>query len=119
MSVKPGSQNARILAVLADGRWHVSTELHQRCGYMRTNSRVSELRSHGHMILGESVPGKRGTDGYRYRRVGSPLSERALHGTGRGRMVAPVAERAFLGTSVATPPRSESDEPVQLAMVVA
>lgn len=70
--MRPGSQNARLLEVLADGRWHVSTELHERCGYMRTNSRIAELRSHGHAILGESVPGKTGTDGYRYRLVTEP-----------------------------------------------
>lgn len=67
--IRPNSQNARLLAVLADGRWHVSRELHERCGYMRTNSRISELRAHGHNILGESVPGKIGTDGYRYRLI--------------------------------------------------
>lgn len=70
--MKPGSQNARLLAVLADGAWHVSRELHERCGYMRTNSRIAELRSHGHRILGESVPGKTGTDGYRYRLLVEP-----------------------------------------------
>lgn len=67
--IRPGSQNARLLEVLADGQWHVSRELHERCGYMRTNSRISELRSHGHRIVGESVPGKTGTDGYRYRLI--------------------------------------------------
>lgn len=71
--IRPGSQNARLLQVLADGEWHVSTELHERCGYMRTNSRISELRSYGHPILGESVPGKTGTDGYRYRLIVEPV----------------------------------------------
>lgn len=70
--IRPGSQNARLLEVLADGRWHLSRDLHERCGYMRTNSRIAELRSHGHDILGESVPGKTGTDGYRYRLLHDP-----------------------------------------------
>src|SRR5688500_16823657 len=65
--VRADSQTARLLAVLADGRWHLSRELHERCGYMRTNSRIAELRARGHVIAGESVPGKTGTDGYRYR----------------------------------------------------
>lgn len=71
--IRPGSQNARLLAVLSDGEWHTSRELHERCGYMRTNSRVAELRSHGHDIQGESVPGKTGTDGYRYRLLADQL----------------------------------------------
>ena len=70
--IRAGSQNARLLEVLADGEWHTSTELHERCGYMRTNSRIAELRTHGHVIAGESVPGKTGTDGYRYRLVIEP-----------------------------------------------
>lgn len=84
MSVRPGSQNARLLDVLADGEWHVSTELHERCGYMRTNSRIAELRTHGHRILGESVPGKTGTDGYRYRLldVPTPVDLLCAHGCG-------------------------------------
>jgi len=71
--IRAGSQNARLLDALADGEWHTSTELHERCGYMRTNSRIAELRSHGHRILGESVPGKTGTDGYRYRLLVEPV----------------------------------------------
>ncbi len=71
--MKPNSQNARLFAVLADGNWHLSRELHERCGYMRTNSRISELRSYGHRIAGESVPGKTGTDGYRYRLLIEPV----------------------------------------------
>lgn len=71
--IRPGSQNARLLAVLADGEWHTSRELHERAGYMRTNSRISELRGHGHRILGESIPGETGTDGYRYRLLLEPV----------------------------------------------
>ena len=76
MTVLAGSQCDRIARFLSDGEWHTSRELHEACGYMRTNSRVAELRSkHGYEIVGESVPGKVGTDGYRYRLVTSPSIE--------------------------------------------
>lgn len=46
--IKPGSQNARVLEVLADGLGHSAAEIHARAGFMRLNSRVAELRSkHG------------------------------------------------------------------------
>lgn len=101
MTVVAGSQNARLLAALSDGAWHTSRELHERCGYMRTNSRIAELRSkHGHTILGESIPGKTGTDGYRYRLVlDASLSERGT--------VRPQGHP--LGETEAAP-RSESDD---------
>lgn len=38
------SQNDRILAVLADRRPHTVTEIHERAGTCRLNSRISELR---------------------------------------------------------------------------
>lgn len=84
--IRPNSQNSRLLAVLADGRWHVSRELHERCGYMRTNSRISELRAHGHHILGESVPGKTGCDGYRYKLAASPPLEESVEESTAGSM---------------------------------
>lgn len=43
--IRPGSQNARILQVLADGQPHSAAEIHRRAGFMRLNSRVAELRS--------------------------------------------------------------------------
>ncbi len=110
--IRPGSQNDRVLQVLADGEWHTSRELHERAGYMRTNSRVSELRTHGHRILGESVPGETGTDGYRYRLV-APLSERPGAGIGRDS----VATRDDRTKPKTAGTRSESGE--QLALEVA
>jgi hypothetical protein len=45
------SQCDRVLAVLADGRAHSITEIHERAGTMRLNSRVAELRKRGHEIV--------------------------------------------------------------------
>jgi hypothetical protein len=45
------SQCQRVLDVLKDGRWHTITEIHERAGMMRLNSRVAELRSRGHNIV--------------------------------------------------------------------
>jgi len=44
------SQNARVLKVLRDMKPHTLTEIHERAGFMRLNSRVSELRSRGYLI---------------------------------------------------------------------
>lgn len=45
------SQCSRVLAVLADGLPHRMQEIHQRAGFMRLNSRISELRQRGHHIV--------------------------------------------------------------------
>ena len=51
------SQCARVLAVLDDGRPHTMTEIHERAGTMRLNSRISELRERGHTITCSRVGG--------------------------------------------------------------
>lgn len=61
------SQCAAILEVLSDGEPHTVREIHERAGYSRLNSRVSELRTRGHNIVCRHVPGCRGTDAYEYR----------------------------------------------------
>jgi hypothetical protein len=38
------------MAVLKDGAWHTAAEIHQRAGFSRLNSRISELRKKGHAI---------------------------------------------------------------------
>lgn len=48
--LKPGSQCARVLEVLSDGQPHTMREVHARAGFMRLNSRVSELRSRSFAI---------------------------------------------------------------------
>lgn len=45
------SQAKRVLLVLQDGRPHTIEEIHERAGTMRLNSRVAELRGHGHNIV--------------------------------------------------------------------
>jgi len=63
------SQCDRVLEVLADGRPHTITEIHERAGTMRLNSRISQMRSRGHNIVCERV----GQD-YRYTLI-PPLDE--------------------------------------------
>lgn len=67
------SQCDLIQRVLRDGRWHTAAEIHQRCGFSRLNSRISELRSRrGMAIVCEHVAGAgTGPDAYRYRLVGT------------------------------------------------
>lgn len=48
--IKEGSQNARILAALASGRWRTVAAIHRDAGFSRLNSRISELRAHGYRI---------------------------------------------------------------------
>ena len=48
--MKQPSQCDRVLAVLNDGQWHRMEEIHQRAGFMRLNSRISDLRDRGHII---------------------------------------------------------------------
>ena len=48
--MKTPSQNDRILAVLKDGREHEMRDIHRIAGFCRLNSRISELRSRGHVI---------------------------------------------------------------------
>ena len=70
------TQNQRILAVLADGRWHTTSNLYKQAGgYLILHSRISELRSRGHEIEGEHVPGKTGARGYRYRWTNPPENQ--------------------------------------------
>jgi len=70
--LKPGSQNARILRALSGGTWVTVAEIHRRAGTCRLNSRVSELRKYGYVIEHETVPGKTGALGHRYRLLNPP-----------------------------------------------
>lgn len=63
------SQNDRVLAALADGRWRTVPELHARVGPCRLNSRVAELRKRGHRIECRTVAGRVGPARYEYRLV--------------------------------------------------
>lgn len=69
------SQCDLIAAVLVDGRWHTTAELHRRCGFSRLNSRIAELRDPrkrwGMIIDSRRIQGVRnGSDAYEYRFVG-------------------------------------------------
>lgn len=68
MSVTPNSQCARILRVLADGRWHSMSEIHRRAGNCVLHSRISDLRlRHGYMIEHDHVKAKSAALANRYR----------------------------------------------------
>lgn len=69
---KSGSQCARVLSALADGEWHGMRDVHRVAGFMRLNSRVSELRGRGYRIECE----RRGND-YFYRLAGHAGAEAA------------------------------------------
>lgn len=73
--VKPNSQNARILRALSKGTWVSVAEIHRRAGTSRLNSRISELRKYGYEIEHETVPGKTGALGHRYRLLNPPAEE--------------------------------------------
>jgi len=66
------SQNDLIAAHVADGEWHTTQEIHQRCGFSRLNSRVAELRKRrGMLIECRHVDGaSRGATAYEYRFTG-------------------------------------------------
>lgn len=69
------SQCSLIAAVLADGQWHSTASIHQRCGFSRLNSRIAELRSSrgrwGMHIDARRLPDvENGPDAYQYRLVG-------------------------------------------------
>jgi hypothetical protein len=70
------SQTQRVLAVLADGRPHTTSEIHRRAGTMRLNSRISEMRKAGHDIICEKVPGRRGPTAFRYTLLNPPPIDR-------------------------------------------
>jgi hypothetical protein len=60
------THNERVLALLADGRWHSHHELYDL--HVVAHSRVSDLRKRGHMI-----EMRRDGDLYLYRWCGMPL----------------------------------------------
>lgn len=64
------SQNDRILAVLRDGEWWSTEQIHRRAGFSRLNSRIAELRKRGHVIEHRFVPEEaRGPRAHEYRKV--------------------------------------------------
>lgn len=72
MKVKPNSQNARVLRVLADGKWKSSAAITRKSGATRLNSRLAELRAHGFQIEHRPVPGKTGPLAHKFRMLNPP-----------------------------------------------
>lgn len=73
MTVKPGSQAARILNALRDGTWVSVSEIHRRAGSSRLNSRISDLRKQQYEIQHREVAGKgRASLRHQYRLVSAP-----------------------------------------------
>ena len=66
LATSPRTHCARVLALLADGNWHLAAELYQ-LGCI-AHSRIAELRSRGHEIECERCDGE-GAAAYRYRLV--------------------------------------------------
>lgn len=74
MALKANSQNARVLRVLSDGRWHTTANIVRKSGASRLNSRVSELRNHGYVIEREKVSGEKESLRHRYRCANPPTA---------------------------------------------
>lgn len=62
----------RILWVLSDGKFHSTANIHRQAGNMIVHSRIAELRSKGHAIEHEHVPGRIGAQAHRYRWTNIP-----------------------------------------------
>lgn len=69
---RAGTHGARLLAVLADGKWHSTSALHRRAGNMIVHSRISELRKKGYRIEHRHVPGKIGAVAHKYQWQDAP-----------------------------------------------
>jgi hypothetical protein len=76
---KKPSQEVKVEAVLADGRWH------KRCGFMRLNSRIAALRKkRGLLIECERIMGvPNGADAYRYRLIPTVTTSEEAAGADR------------------------------------
>lgn len=69
------SQNARILAVLGEGGWWTTAEIHRLAGFSRLNSRIAEIRSRGYEIECERIEGvPAGPHAQAYRLLATPES---------------------------------------------
>jgi hypothetical protein len=80
--LKPGSQNALIVAALeANGGWMTTAQIHRAAGFSRLNSRIAELRGYGYEIPSRHVEGRVGPHGTEYRLTATPRAE-SPQGTG-------------------------------------
>jgi hypothetical protein len=104
-----GSQCARILAVLEDGNWHTTAEIHQRVGGCVLHSRIAELRARGFAIEHETTG--QGASGSRYRLLDEPA--------GYGRTDSSTPRRFVERDGSPDPPPQPSRSPEQLEIEVA
>jgi hypothetical protein len=97
------TQVQKVEAVLADGRWHTAEEIHKRCGFMRLNSRIAELRDpkgRGLNIECERIAGvPNGAAAYRYRLTPVATSEEAAGAARVARAEASFSPAASSGVS--------------------
>jgi biotin operon repressor len=81
--LKPGSQNALIVAALeANGGWMSTAQIHRAAGFSRLNSRIAELREYGYEIPSRHVEGRVGPHSTEYMLVAAPRAERPNKGSG-------------------------------------
>lgn len=114
------SQGTRVAQLLSDGRWYTASEIHRRCGTMRLNSRIAELRKTRNWdIVCEHIAGeKMGPNAFRYRLVGTSDGDEA-------RAAGPPAPAALTngavrssspsGASAGLPGASDSDGQLSLS----
>ena len=74
---RAGSHCARLLAVLSDGAWHTTSNLHRRAGHMIVHSRIADLRAKGYRVEHDTVPGRVGAQAHRYRWLDAPTQDTA------------------------------------------
>lgn len=118
------TQIQKVEAVLADGLWHTAEEIHKRCGFMRLNSRIAELRDpkgRGLNIECERIAGvPNGAGAYRYRLI--PVVATSEEAAGDG-AIARAAQATHPAASSGASPRDdlrgsagEASDDAQLSM---
>lgn len=104
--IRPGSQNARVLLALADGKQRTVAYIHGRAGAAcRLNSRISELRRQGYEIEHTTRPGA--TEAHRHLyRLSPPLSPQEV---ARLRGQATVFGGGFVVSGETLAPRTDEE----------
>lgn len=123
-TVRAPSQCDLILQVLRDGNWHTTAEIHQRAGFSRLNSRITDLRHRGLTIMSGRVEGEpNGPRAHRYRLVTSAEPSAATASadgsTDASGLVPSPQDTGSTGTRRPPAGSEASDLPEQLALEVA
>lgn len=117
------TQTGAILEVLKDGKEHSVAEIHRRAGTSRLNSRISDLRRHGHVIRCFTVKGRTNAERYVYQLLYSltepGVAPRERHMTAPG-SVSEFPSSAALTATGEKPGRSmsSSDEPADARQAI-